>query len=77
MTQEQQWDHARDLRKNHVDDPQQRVWVVMSNDYPDSVFSNEEDAEAYVECMSAGQRKVPSRSRIYWRCYEFKVEGRR
>lgn len=53
------------------------VWVIMSNDYPDSVFSNAEDAIAYVTCMEAAEKKKDRGfRRIYWRSYEFEVEGK-
>lgn len=49
-----------------------RIFVVMANDYPDSVFSTERDAEAY--CTK--QRDAPSSQlrRIYWRVYEFTLD---
>lgn len=57
-----------------------KVWVVMSSDYPDSVFSDEETAEAYVkrrrEGSSAYSGKIDlkdTRPRIYWRSYEFEL----
>lgn len=55
-----------------------KVWVIMGNDFPNSVFSNEEDADAYVACMDAAEKKKLKGfgPRIYWRSYEFEVEGR-
>jgi hypothetical protein len=50
-----------------------KVWVIMSNDYPESVFSNEEKAGAYVkEKNDKDKEKHPYRL-IFWRSYEFDV----
>lgn len=56
-----------------------KVFVVMSNDFPDSVFADKENADAYVACMEAAEKKRKLGSpgaRIYWRYYEFKLESR-
>jgi hypothetical protein len=51
----------------------------MGNDYPDSVFTTEDDAEAYVACKNAAEKKKREApgygARIYWRSYKFKLEG--
>lgn len=57
----------------------QVVWVVMGNDYPDSVFTEERDAEDY--CAKRTQEnRDPKRPndppRIYWRTYSFVVNER-
>lgn len=52
-----------------------KVYVVMSNDFPDSAFSKEEDAEAYCATQRA-QRQDPRVSMtplIYWKVYEFEL----
>lgn len=53
-----------------------KVFVVMSNDFPDSVFADKENAEAFVACMKVVEKKRVPRSgpRIYWRYYEFELE---
>lgn len=51
-----------------------QVWVVMSNDYPDAVFSNEAAAQAYCWQKTKENEKdmVTGNSRkIYWRAYDF------
>jgi hypothetical protein len=54
-----------------------KVFVVMGNDYPDSVFSTQDAAEAYVEKKRAAD---PERQRlyggmmIYWRWYSFDLD---
>jgi hypothetical protein len=60
-----------------------KVWVVMKNDFPDTVFASEEGAKQYCE-----QRKTEPESKnryregnrwlehgwgIYWRTYEFEL----
>ena len=53
-----------------------KVYVVMGNDNPDSVFSNEALADAYVANRKAEDN--PSGDgmyrRIYWRAYEFELD---
>jgi hypothetical protein len=63
-----------------------KVWVIMGNDFPDSAFSDEEKAEAYVTAKKAQDRaehdkdpqryKYPYSPRIYWRHYEFEVDAK-
>jgi hypothetical protein len=55
------------------------VWVVMGNDFPDSVFSNSADAASYVARMYALEKKKQKGfgPRIYWRSYRFEVDGKR
>lgn len=48
----------------------ERVFVVMGNDFPDAVFSEEAVAEAFCKM----RRAVPG-SRIYWRVYDFELDG--
>lgn len=56
-----------------------RVWVVMSNDFPDCVFASEELAEQYCQKkMKEPKNKFDyptSARRIYYRHYEFEVHG--
>ena len=64
-----------------------KVWVVMGNDYPDSVHASEEAAELYIaklKVLAAEEAQhlypdIRSRTahvmRIYWRHYEFKVKS--
>lgn len=47
------------------------VYVVMGNDYPDSVFDSEQAAERYCEEKRRAHKR--GEPRIYWRTYEFKV----
>lgn len=56
------------------------VFVVMTNDYPDCVFSEEWKAKIYVEMQQSWQNMHTTYgARIYYRCYEFEVDepGRR
>lgn len=54
------------------------VWVVMSNDFPDKVFSNETLADEYCLANNASDKKLAEdprnrRQRIYYRWYKFEV----
>ena len=52
-----------------------KVFVVMSNDFPDCVISTEEGAEDYVATRIAVERALKPRGpRIYWRWYEFTLD---
>jgi hypothetical protein len=48
-----------------------RVYVVMSNDYPDCVFSREMDADAYCRKKRDEQK---SGVKIHYRSYPFDVD---
>lgn len=52
-----------------------KVYVVMGNDYPDSVFSEEERAENYVAEKIEQDRLARERkeryTQIHWRWYAF------
>lgn len=57
-----------------------KVYVVMSNDFPDRVFVSEKSADTFCkEKMDAQKNPLepymePYKSpRIYWRAYEFEV----
>lgn len=56
-----------------------KVWVVMSNDFPDSVFADQENADAFVNCMEVAEKKRVRDwgRRIYWRAYEFELQERK
>lgn len=47
------------------------VYVVMSNDFPDSVFDTEQAAERY--CQEKRKIREHGTPKIHWRVYEFKV----
>lgn len=47
-----------------------KVYVVMSNDFPDSVYKTKTAAESYVAARTAEPPNVP---RIYWRVYDFEL----
>ena len=51
--------------------PQQVVYVVMGNDYPDSVWATKDAALRYIQEQKG--TVGPSRRLIYWREYEFTV----
>ncbi len=56
------------------------VFVVMSNDFPDSVFSTESAAEQYVDLKLEQQRAAKGSgaffgSHIHWRWYEFELRS--
>lgn len=56
-----------------------KVWVIMSNDFPDSAHASEEAAEKYVAAKKAEHEAACDDRRIgprvYWRAYEFVVQG--
>lgn len=57
-----------------------KVWVVMSNDFPDCVFDNEHAATIYVSGANwrdKQEAELPynQRRRIYYRTYEFDVKS--
>jgi hypothetical protein len=57
-----------------------KIFVVMTNDFPDCVFDVEWKAEIYVEMQQSWQKMHTSYgARIYYRYYEFEVNepGRR
>lgn len=47
------------------------VYVVMSNDYPDSVFAEKADAESYCELK---RTETKARCWIFWKVYKFEVK---
>lgn len=54
------------------------VYVVAGNDYPDSVFGNRTEADAY--CVRQTETNVRDMKtgcarKIYWRVYPFEVQG--
>lgn len=51
------------------------VYVVMGNDFPDSVFTNEKDAEIY--CQKRQDENKPDNTKIYWRVYAFKLDEKK
>jgi hypothetical protein len=51
-----------------------KVWVLMGNDFPDSVYATKKKAEAAVKQKRiADDRNVDHYPRIYWRYYELEV----
>lgn len=54
-----------------------KVWVVMSNDFPDSVWSSEDEAKKYVQEKMDDPENITGHGytrRIYYRAYQFKVK---
>lgn len=54
-----------------------KVYVVMSNDYPDRVFANENTAEDYCKRKMEEQKKELKpweTPRIYYHTYAFDVQ---
>lgn len=49
------------------------VFVVMSNDFPHSVWADEEEAKAFCDRNNCGQVQ----QRIYWKVYPFQLVGKR
>ena len=47
-----------------------KVFVIMGNDYPSSVFDSEEAAKAEIDAKEKTSTKVP---KIYWHTYEFEL----
>lgn len=60
-----------DLKAAQPKPTSRKVFVVMGNDYPDAVFSEEAAAEAFCKM----RRAVPG-SRINWRVYDFELDGK-
>ncbi len=57
-----------------------KVYVVMGNDYPDAVFQAEAAAEKYVGERTISEKAAASKPdmfhrRIYYRYYEFELQG--
>ena len=53
-----------------------KVYVVMSNDCPDSVFDDKIKADAYVNKRKQENEVEMLRCyarKVYWNCYEFKL----
>lgn len=53
-----------------------KVYVVMGNDYPDSVFLSEEVAQSYCDEKNAESKREAGPlggRRVYWRHYEFEL----
>jgi hypothetical protein len=54
------------------------VWVVMGNDYPDSVWTSEEAANARIAREKAEDlKKWPQLAGqgLFWRVFEFEVQS--
>lgn len=58
-----------------------KVYVIMGNDYPHSVYQSEADADDFVKVAETAEkemekRPVPQRERrrIHWRSYEFELK---
>lgn len=52
-----------------------KVWVVMGNDFPETVFDTEKSADDFVaekKADPANTNQFGGR-RIYWRSYEFEL----
>lgn len=56
-------------------DERRTVFVVMSNDFPDSVWASEPAAKAFCAAKNAenAQRVKDGNGRIYWRVYDFEI----
>lgn len=60
-----------------------KVYVVMGNDYPDSVHASQEGAENFIKTKKDDEtayreglsRQHIHRPGIYWRWYEFEVQA--
>ena len=52
-----------------------KTYVVMANDFPDSVFSSEKKAEAYCDNQRNNDKpKSVYSPRVYWRIHEFIID---
>lgn len=62
-----------------------KVWVVMGNDYPDSVYKTENAAATFINAKNEEREKADRKKRrlgsgsggygrIYWRSYEFEIQ---
>lgn len=58
-----------------------KVWVLMGNDYPDAVFTDEEAGERIIAKLHAKhaakneERKASAGPSIYWRLYPFELDA--
>ena len=52
-----------------------KVYVVMSNDFPDKVFATGGAAEAYCKEKMQDPKNGYGSPRIYYRSYEFEVQS--
>lgn len=52
------------------------VFVVMSNDSPESVWSDEAKADAYVKAKNEADKAEFPHRRIFWRTYNFDLDAR-
>lgn len=52
------------------------VYVIMGNDYPEAVFSNEDVAKAFIAKMKPrpGEGTPADPVRIHWRYYPFELD---
>lgn len=58
-----------------------KAFVIMGNDYPESVFADKDAADNYVKSKMDDEREEHERKnpggfyspRIYWRSYEFEI----
>lgn len=51
-----------------------KVFVIMGNDFPDSVVSSQKAADEYIEARKAVDKAMKVGHRIYWRSYEFEID---
>lgn len=54
-----------------------KVYVVMGNDYPDCVFSDEGAADRYVKAKTVENKRSMETGysrRVYWRVYLFDLK---
>lgn len=52
------------------------MYVVMSNDYPDAVFSSEAAAESYAFSKNSDDAREHQYRLIFYKVYEFTVDAR-
>lgn len=57
-----------------------KVWVIMGNDYPESVYASEKGAEAEVDRLKKNdEERLKNQSghgvKVYYRPYEFELES--
>jgi len=50
------------------------IYVVMSNDYPSAVFSDEESADSFCAAKNAEDKQEFPHRRVFWRAYSFDLD---
>jgi hypothetical protein len=64
------------VRERTLEGRDMKVYVIMSNDFPDAVFDNTAATEKYIEEKKSVQMNAKKTGPfIYWRSYEFELRS--